>query len=189
MAGVGDGDLEQRLRVLQRGAGAQVALAFFEDCAPVRIEELFGSWRGTGLTTGHPLDGLLELYGWHGKRFDTAEVVHPLVFRGNSRRLHGDRFSVNPALMPLGLVTRINPVLRTRVAAWLGRGALRAARTSKPGARLRMVEYRGVPTATMIYDALPINDHFRRVADDTLIGVMDLRDVPQPFFFVLRRES
>jgi hypothetical protein len=49
-----------------------------------------------------------------------------------------------------------------------------------------MIEHRGVVTATMSYDALPINDHFRRVDDATLLGVMDLRGAP-PFFFVLRR--
>ena len=61
-------------------------------------------------------------------------------------------------------------------------------RTGRPAARLRMVEYRGVVTGTMIYDALPINDHFRAVDDDTLLGAMDLRGLPDPFLFVLRRE-
>jgi Domain of unknown function (DUF4334) len=35
----------------------------------------------------------------------------------------------------------------------------------------------GVVTATMSYDALPINDHFRRVDADTVIGVMDVRSI------------
>ena len=39
----------------------------------------------------------------------------------------------------------------------------------------------------MIYDYQPIHDVFRRVSDDALFGLMDLRDVPRPFFFVLRR--
>ena len=51
-----------------------------------------------------------------------------------------------------------------------------------------MMEHRGVSTATMIYDALPIHDVFRKVDDDTVLGLMDLRGLPQPFFFVLRRE-
>jgi hypothetical protein len=41
----------------------------------------------------------------------------------------------------------------------------------------------------MIYDSLPINDIFRKVDDDSVLGVMDLRFSPQPFFFVLRREG
>jgi Domain of unknown function (DUF4334) len=41
----------------------------------------------------------------------------------------------------------------------------------------------------MIYDSLPINDIFRKVDDDTVLGAMDLRLTPQPFFFILRRET
>ena len=62
-------------------------------------------------------------------------------------------------------------------------------RTTKPKARLRRMEYRGVVSATMIYDALPILDIFREVDQATLLGLMDLRGMPQPFFFILRRCS
>ncbi|CAJ1586868.1 DUF4334 domain-containing protein [[Mycobacterium] wendilense] len=55
--------------------------------------------------------------------------------------------------------------------------------------RLRMVEYRGVLSATMIYDALPINDHFRLIDDDTVLGVMDMRGLDRPLMFVLRRDD
>ena len=44
-----------------------------------------------------------------------------------------------------------------------------------------MTEYRGVVSATMIYDSLPIIDIFRKVDDDTVLGAMDLRFTPQPF--------
>ena len=54
-------------------------------------------------------------------------------------------------------------------------------------ARLRMLDVRGVPTATMIYDDLPICDSFRRIDDDTVLGIMDLKGVSRPFFFLLRR--
>jgi hypothetical protein len=40
----------------------------------------------------------------------------------------------------------------------------------------------------MCYDALPINDVFRKVDDDTLVGAMDMRGLDAPFMFVLRRE-
>jgi len=36
---------------------------------------------------------------------------------------------------------------------------------------------------------LPINDMFRAVDGDRLLGVMDLRGMAQPFFFVLRRDG
>jgi hypothetical protein len=62
-------------------------------------------------------------------------------------------------------------------------------RTSKPRARLRMTEYRGKVSATMIYDQLPINDVFRKLDDNTVIGVMDNKDVKGPFFFKLKRDN
>jgi len=40
----------------------------------------------------------------------------------------------------------------------------------------------------MIYDHLPIMDLFRKVDDNTLLGVMDLKGMQQPFFFVLYRD-
>jgi hypothetical protein len=40
----------------------------------------------------------------------------------------------------------------------------------------------------MIYDTLPINDSFRKVDDNTVLGLMGFKDIPQPFFFLLRRE-
>ena len=40
----------------------------------------------------------------------------------------------------------------------------------------------------MIYDQLPINDVFRKVDQDAVFGVMDLRGMKSPFFFILRRE-
>ncbi|KAK7957331.1 uncharacterized protein PG986_006553 [Apiospora aurea] len=62
--------------------------------------------------------------------------------------------------------------------------------TQEPGARLRPVAYRGVVTASMIYNQLPIIDHFRPVDDDTLLGVMDNPQAPgPPYFFVLRRHG
>jgi hypothetical protein len=41
----------------------------------------------------------------------------------------------------------------------------------------------------MIYDHAPIVDCFRRLDENSLLGVMDLKGMQQPFFFVLRREG
>ena len=61
--------------------------------------------------------------------------------------------------------------------------------THHPQARLRVVEHRGVASAAMLYDHLPIVDVFRRLDAHTLLGVMDARGISQPFFFTLRREG
>ncbi len=54
-------------------------------------------------------------------------------------------------------------------------------------ARVRMMEYRNKVSATMIYDYLPINDVFRKVDDNTVLGLMDFKRISQPFFFLLNR--
>jgi hypothetical protein len=145
---------------------------------------MIGSWRGNGVPTGHPLDGLLERFGWHGKRVDSPEDVHPLVFDAGN----GALLSIDPARLPVGLALRIPWLVSTPVVARIFRLVRPLLRARKPAARLRMTEHRGVLTATMVYDALPINDVFRKVDDNTVLGVMDLCGLNQPFFFTLRRE-
>lgn len=65
----------------------------------------------------------------------------------------------------------------------------RPLQTRVPKARLRTTRYRGVDTATMIYDQAPVNDVFRRISDDAVFGLMDMRGSDQPYFFVLRRDE
>lgn len=96
-------------------------------------------------------------------------------------------FAVDPRRIPLGLVDKVPPALVERGSRALG--VLKPAlRTTHHRARLREVRHRGVVTAAMVYDHLPIIDHFRRVDDRTVLGMMDLRGVPQPYFFILRRD-
>lgn len=163
------------------------ALELFDSCPAVESESIRGTWHGAELPTGHPLDGMLAASGWWGKAFLDSETVHPLLFRGGS----GDvLWALNPVLAfgGLGLVTRIPALSRRNIA-----GAINlltpVLRTRLPRARLRTTRYRGVDTATMIYDQLPINDVFRRLDDQTLLGAMDLRGVRAPYFFVLRQEN
>jgi hypothetical protein len=173
-----------RLALLQRGSTAEEALAFFDTLPPVTIEELRGRWRGSELPTGHPLEGLLEHYGWYGKEFIDAETVHPLLFQDAG----GAIVTIDPRKLPMKVAPHV-----PRVAGAVARRALSVLDpvigTDKPRARLRNVEYRGKIGATMIYDHLPINDVFRRVDDDTVLGAMDRRGDPRPFFFVLRRDK
>ena len=166
------------------GVGStQDALALFDALPAVEVADVLGSWRGATVATGHPFDGLLELFGWHGKHFESADVAHPLVF-ADAR----GRFAVDPAGLPVPLLARLGgPLHDERVAAAL-RGARRLRRTRRPRARLRPVRYRGVVTATMTYDALPVDDSFRAVDDDTLLGVMEARGLARPFVFSLHRE-
>ena len=168
---------------LAGGVSTSRALAIFDSLPAVPLKGMTGRWAGSEVPTGHVLDGLLGTYGWHGKRFCADNEADPLIFaRGNAM------FHVKPSLVPLGLALKFPRLVRQRAIASVGRWLLPLLSTRRPQARLHVVDYRGVPTATMIYDAQPINDHFRRLDGDTLLGAMDLRGVPEPFFFLLRRE-
>lgn len=163
------------------------ALALFDESCAVDPEFMIGTWHGAELPTGHRLDGLLQASGWWGKQFVDGETVHPLLFpTGDGRAL----WAVNPILAfgGLGAVTRI-PALRRRNHAGTINAVSPLLRTRSPKARLRTTRYRGVDTATMIYDQLPINDVFRKLDDESVIGAMDLRGSNKPYFFVLMRDD
>lgn len=134
----------------QKPTDTASALEFFDSLPAVALDTMIGTWRGASRPTGSPLDGLLERYGWYGKRFDDAESVHPLLFH------HGRGLvAINPALVPLPALTRFAGLVRTPIAArafGIVRGALA---TGKPRARLRMTEHRGVVTATMCSTRCP----------------------------------
>ncbi len=152
------------------------ALQIFDALPPVPIDFMLGLWTGAEFPSGHPMDGLLSNSGWYGKRFKDAESVDPLLFDN----ANGEGFFlVDPAKM-----------FGRRGAAASGKVAEQQTtlETKEPKARLRMMEYRGKVSATMIYDQLPINDMFRQVDQNTVLGAMDLRGVPQTYFFVLRRQ-
>jgi uncharacterized protein DUF4334/GXWXG protein len=174
----------KRLGAMERGAPLDDVLALFDDLPPVEVADLVGSWRGAELPTGHPLDGLLARFGWHGKRFGGADDARPLVFDDG----RGGLVEVNPALVPLGLAVRLAALLRNPLAARAFALVRPLMRTRRPRARVRMQRYRGVVSATMCYDALPVHDAFRAVDGDTLLGLMDMRGQDRPFAFVLRRE-
>jgi len=138
------------------------ALNFYDELDAVELEEMTGTWRGFELRTGHPMDGILEKMHWYGKAFHSVDNVDPLLFY----KKNGSIFPADPGR----LVDKMKLV------------------PSDGGeARLRMVEHRGRITATMIYDHLPIMDHFRKVSVDVVMGMMDMKNHPLPYFFYLKK--
>jgi hypothetical protein len=99
----------------------------------------------------------------------------------------GQVFAVDPRKLPLGLAGRV-PLSLIAVGGKLITVLEPVLRTTQPRARLRDLMYRGKTSAAMIYDHVPVIDVFRRVDEQTLLGVMDQRDVDQPYFFVLQRD-
>lgn len=159
---------------------SEQAVALFDSLDPVEIEFMLGSWSGEGFNTNHPMDGLLEYYQWQGKRFESAEHVHPLLFS----RPSGGKAIVNPIF--LGPALSIN-VPQSGMLRRLFQLLMPIFTTAQSKARLRITTYRGKSSATMIYDQLPINDVFRKIDDNRVLGLMDCKKMPQPFFFVLQR--
>ncbi|MEV5832329.1 DUF4334 domain-containing protein [Nocardia sp. NPDC052112] len=165
------------------GCTAEQVWELFDSLPAARVTEVtVGRWRGAELDTGHPFAGVLVASGWYGKQFDDPESVHPLLFADESEQI----FAVDPRRVPLGLAGKV-PLAGVRTVRKLLPVLGPAIRTRRPAARLRDIEYRGVVSVAMVYDQLPIIDHFRRVDIDTLLGVMDMRGMAEPYFFVLRR--
>lgn len=163
----------------RNGLSREAALARFEALPPVSPDEFLGDWNGVGLPTGHPLDGLLEGLGWQGKRFRSADDVDPLVFAPG--------VALDPRLMPVGLALRwpqLSGSIGARVAFRL---VLPVFRSRRPTARLATVGFRGTASAAMIHDRQPIIDHFRRIDDRRILGLMEMRRA-DPYFFLLVRE-
>lgn len=159
------------------------ALARFDALAPVSVDFMLGDWTGAEVPTGHPMDGLLSASRWHGKRFTDADTVYPLVHT----TARGRRYCVHPRRMPLGLILA-SPALKRMVAPWMMDALRPLTATTQPTARLRAVSHRGTVSAAMVYDHLPIIDHFRMVDDDNVMGLMDYRGWP-PYFFSLSRSG
>ncbi len=160
------------------------ALAIFDAAPPVSIDEMIGEWCGAGLHTAHPMDGLLERYGWYGKAFIDAETVHPLLFSQRG----GAPVTLDPRLTLIEWMWN-KRFAHSAIVAALFHAVRPLLQTTTPRARLRLLSHRGVVSATMVYDHLPINDVFRRVDADTLIGLMDMRGMSAPFFFLLRTKN
>lgn len=158
------------------------ALQLFDSLEPVSLDFILGRWQGSGLQTNHSMDGLLEASNWYGKEFVDPENVHPLLFLDRQGKI----FKVAPNPTAMNWVMKL-PILKNEYLKPLLRLTNSLLKTEASQARLRMMEYRGQVTATMIYDYLPINDSFRKVDDNTVLGIMDFKNFPQPCFFVLQR--
>jgi Domain of unknown function (DUF4334)/GXWXG protein len=160
------------------------AEALFDRLDPIPVDFMLGEWWGREVSTGHNMDGALELARWYGKTFLDEDNVHPLVHLDGN----GQKYFADPGKMPMG------PRMKTpRYPQWLLPGlrwGMKAyMQTRKSRARLRMTAYRGKVSATMCYDQLPIHDVFRKLDDDNVLGFMDMKRMTRPYVFTLAREG
>ena len=161
------------------------AIAFFTQLQPISPPELIGLWKGSTIATGHPLDGALESLGWYGKRFHADRRADALVFSTGSRRL----VPLDPARIPLGLALQFSGLAKRQWFRNLFSYALKALWARGSVASVGMASFEGIESAAMTYDAQPIVDHFRRVDDDRLMGVMEIKEDPRHYVFLLQRST
>lgn len=176
--------MDKMITELKLGKTTADALAVYDGLEAVDLEFMLGPWSGAEIPTSHPLDGLLEASNWHGKRFIDPDNVHPLVLK----TMGGRKYSTTPMMLMMNLGMNI-PLFKQSWMKPVNGMVTRLVSTQKSKARLRMVDYRGKNSATMIYDRLPIHDHFRKIDDDGVMGLMDFKGQANPYFFLLQREK
>lgn len=143
-----------------------------EHVSPADLEALWGA-----LPTVRP-DEILG--SWRGGDFAAA---HPLSEVLKKLDWHGKRFDSTLDAHPL-ICRDADGALYSNTKAAGGRSA-----SLWPVGVLGSAEV----TATMVYDALPVFDHFKRVDDDTLMGRMsgkleEVFVITDPYYFWLERE-
>ena len=173
--------MEIEILLKERKATVNDTISIFDRLEPVTVEFMLGQWKGFEIITGHPIDGLLEPSGWYGKLFENPENAHPLlIYTLNKKRV----FAINPRYIPLGIKIPKNNMLKVFIAILKP-----ILKTKKSKARIRMIEYRGKVTGTMVYDQKSIFDHFAKINENTMLGAMDLKGAANPYFFVLERDT
>lgn len=113
-----------------------------------------------------PVDTDFMLGTWKGGKFDGGTEPDPINW-------YGKRFNSTKDVEPL-LVTDAEG--RVQTFDKLG------------GAQMREIKYNGVTSAALIYDTQPIMDYFRKVNDNVVIGLGDIKGKPTDFVFHLTRE-
>ena len=116
-------------------------------------------------------------YRWRGFDFDTGHRTSGLLRRAH---WYGKAFASESDVQPL-LCRSEDGQLFSDIGTGHGE------------ASLWEVVFRGEVTVTMVYDGMPVFDHFKKVDDDTVIGVMNGKgtlvfDGGEHFWFGLERD-
>jgi len=117
-------------------------------------------------------------YRWKGFSFDTGHHTHGLL---DKARWYGKAFVSQSEVQPLVCYDDEGNLFSDK-------------KTGRGEASLWEVAFRGEVTATMVYDGMPVFDHFKKVDDDTVIGVMNGKgtlvfDDGEHYWFGLERDG
>ncbi len=160
-----------------------LALTWFLSLEPVLPIEMTGLWKGKGIPSGHPLDGVLENLNWFGKRFHADQRADALLFQWRERRL----VALEPGFMPIRWLIHLAPVGHSSLARKLFSYSHKALQARGPTASLTLRTSQYDETAAMVYDKQPISDYFRRISENELAGMMVVRGDERRYFFSLKR--
>ena len=146
------------------------ALRNAEHPTPAELDELW--------TTLRPVTVDEVLGAWRGGDFATGHVASAVL---EQVRWHGKRFDGPLDAKPL-ICRGDDGELFSHLKAGGGGEA-----------SLWPVEFRGETTASMVYDRMPVVDHFKAVDDRTLMGIMNGKleaafGVADLYYFWLERE-
>lgn len=156
-------------------AGTSTASA---ELAEIRALDTVGSTRVSALWDSLPSARVEDISGhrWRGTGLETG---HPMFAMLGQMRWWGKDFTE---------ARKVDPILVTDDS---GNVVPDTSATGGGGASLWEVSFRGRPTASMVYDRLPVIDHFAVVDPDTLLAVMNGRGTlheGEHFWFLLERE-
>ncbi|WP_435769299.1 DUF4334 domain-containing protein [Nocardioides sp. SYSU DS0651] len=157
-------ELRQRFEKLRAGDAA----------GPVDPADLDALWADLATTTVEEILG-----AWRGGDFATGHVASTVLRKVG---WHGKRFDSPLEAVPLVCRDDAGELYSNREAAGGGE------------ASLWPVGFRGEVTATMVYDRMPVLDHFKKVDDDTLVGIMNGKlssafGIDDLYYFWLEREA
>ena len=136
-------------------------LGIIESGAPCPASDLMAMFDRLGAVTADFMLGT-----WRGGRFDGGAAPDPI-------RWYGKRFTA---------ANHVDPLL-----CRADDGSIYSY-TKLGLAQLREVACRGKVSASLIYDQQPIMDYFRKVTEEVVVGLGDIKGKPLDFFFHLTRD-
>jgi hypothetical protein len=142
---------------------------FKERGGPIADAELDDFWASLEPAT---IEGLIG--EWRGGEFVTG---HRMNGQLEKARWFGKTFASAGDVQPLVCVDADGNKFSNKA---MGKGE----------ARLWLEEFRGEVTATMVYDGQPVHDHFKKIDDDAVMGIMNgkgVLDDGRYFYFYLER--
>ncbi|KAJ7673531.1 hypothetical protein B0H17DRAFT_947161 [Mycena rosella] len=121
--------------------------------------------------------------------YDQLKSIDPSFLKGEWEG--GDFDTGHPASQALKLINWVGKTFHNEedVEPIIVRGedGKRTVLESYGRARIREIKFRGQVSAAMVYDDKPIIDHFRYVNEDTVAGMMDVKNAPPGYHFHLTR--